>query len=89
MNRIVTAEISATNPRKSTVQPIEALNLPDALLKVQTVGAVAGLSTSSIFRKVAAGEFPEPIRLGKRCTRWKSGAVRAWLAAQGPQATAS
>ena len=72
--------------RKSTAQPIEALNLPDALLKVQTVCAVVGMSTSSIFRKLAAGQFPAPVRLGTRCTRWKAGDVRAWLAAQGPQA---
>jgi prophage regulatory protein len=63
-------------------QPIEALTLPDALLKVQTVCAATGLSSATIFRKTAAGAFPAPVRLGARCTRWKSGDVRSWLAAQ-------
>lgn len=51
---------------------------------VQTVAAVTGLSASTIFRKLAADppQFCAPIRLGKRCTRWKSACVRAWLAAQ-------
>ena len=74
--------------RKITRQPIESFNLTEALLKVQTVGSVTGLSASSIFRKVASGEFPEPVRFGKRCTRWKASGVRAWLTAQGPQAVA-
>ncbi|MDP2005528.1 MAG: AlpA family phage regulatory protein [Rubrivivax sp.] len=63
-------------------QPIEAASLPDALLKVQTVCAVVGLSSPTIYRKVATGDFPEPVRLGARCTRWKSGDVQSWLAAQ-------
>lgn len=74
--------------RGTTTQPLEAVNLPDALLKVATVGAVTALSASSIFRKTAAGEFPEPVRLGARCTRWRAADVRAWLAAQGASTAA-
>ena len=70
--------------RGARFQPLEAASLPDALLKIQTVAAITGLSPSTIFRKLAADppQFPEPVRLGKRCTRWKSASVRAWLAAQ-------
>jgi len=67
-------------------QPLHAAQLPDALLKVHTVGAVTGLSASSIFRKTAAGEFPAPIKLGARCTRWRARDVRAWLASLTPTA---
>lgn len=63
-------------------QPIEAVNLPNALLKVQTITAAAGISSATIYRKVATGDFPAPVRLGARCTRWKSGDVQAWMAAQ-------
>ena len=70
--------------RRAIPQPLEAASLPDALLKIQTVAAVTGLSPSTIFRKLAADppQFPAPIRLGKRCTRWRSACVRAWLSAQ-------
>jgi prophage regulatory protein len=60
-------------------QPIAAAQLADALLKIQTVVAVTGLSASTVYRRVAAGTFPEPIDLGKRCKRWKSGAVTSWI----------
>ena len=84
---VTTADHSAPatdkpHKRGAIPQPLEAASLPDALLKIQTVATVTALSASSIFRKTAAGEFPEPIRLGKRCTRWRASCVRAWLAAQ-------
>jgi prophage regulatory protein len=70
--------------RRPVPQPLEAASLPDSLLKIQTVAAVTGLSASTIFRKLAADppQFPEPVRLGLRCTRWRSADVRDWLAAQ-------
>ena len=90
VSRAVTAALDATTKgnnkaiRGAIPQPLEAASLPDALLKIQTVAAITGLSPSTIFRKLAADppQFPEPVRLGKRCTRWKSASVRAWLAAQ-------
>lgn len=66
--------------RRGNPQSLDAASVPDALLKVQTVSTLTGLSTSSIFRKTAAGEFPQPVRLGQRCTRWRAGAVTQWLA---------
>jgi len=68
---------AALNP-----QPLHAAQIADALLKKPTVSAVTGLSGSTIDRKTAAGEFPQPVRLGSRCTRWRAGDVTAWLAAQ-------
>ena len=77
-------DLSKVKRQRSNVsrQPIEAVTLPDALLKMQTVCSAVGLSSATIYRKVATGDFPEPVRLGARCTRWKSGCVQAWLAAQ-------
>jgi predicted DNA-binding transcriptional regulator AlpA len=69
--------------RGSNPQPLDAARHSGALLHVRTVCALAGLSASSIYRKVAAREFPEPVRLGRRCTRWRAGDVTAWLAQVG------
>ncbi len=74
------------NQRKESAfsrQPLDAVQLSDALLRMQTVAQATGLSTATIYRKLAAGEFPEPVRLGARCTRWKAADVRAWIQAQG------
>ena len=65
------------------LQPLHVLQLEDALLRIKTVSHTVGLSTATVYRKLAAGEFPKPVRLGSRCTRWKAADVRAWIQAQG------
>ena len=44
-------------------------------------------TASSLWRKVAAGTFPKPTKLGARTTAWRVGDVRAWLEAQNVEAT--
>ena len=39
-------------------------------------------SSPTLWRKVAAGTFPKPIKLSQRVTCWNVGAVRAWMTAQ-------
>jgi prophage regulatory protein len=63
-------------------QPLHALQIADALLKIQTVISVTGLSESSIRRKVVVGEFPQPVKDGTRCTRWIAAHVTEWLRAK-------
>lgn len=70
--------------RKSAHQPLEAAALPNALLTLRTVTAITGLSASTIYRKLAGGHFPSPVRLGSRCTRFPAQKVREWLAQQTP-----
>lgn len=74
------------DPQRGTAripQSLQALQLSDALLRIQTVAQATGLSDATIYRKLASGDFPEPVRLGKRCTRWKAADVRSWIQAQG------
>ena len=65
-----------------TAQPLHALQLEDALLKIETVIQATGLSAATIYRKVAAGELTI-VKLGKRCSRFRAADVRAWIQAQG------
>ena len=81
-----TAESSRAQPVRGNdrnPQSLEALQLSDALLRIATVRQATGLSTATIYRKLNAGEFPQPVRLGARCSRWKAEDVRAWIQAQG------
>ncbi len=64
------------------VQPLDALQLPDALLQIQVVVRATGLSVTTIYRKVAAGELAI-VKMGKRCTRFRAADVRAVINAQG------
>lgn len=68
--------------RTHAQQPLDAAQVPEALLRLRTVEAITGLSRSTIYAKLKAGEFVEPIRLGARCTRFRAGDIQAWLIAQ-------
>lgn len=84
MSAVIQAETgAATKPRNRPHQPLHAAQLAEALLRLSTVEAITGLGRSTIYAKLKAGEFVEPVRLGTRCTRWKAGDIQAWLAAQG------
>ncbi len=52
------------------------------ILRLPQVLARTGLSRSTIYAKVAAGEFPEPINLGGRAVGWLADEVEAWLVAR-------
>ena len=49
------------------------------IMKRPAVEAQTGLSRSSLYRKIQAGEFPAPVRLGKRAVGWNSKAVERWI----------
>jgi len=69
---------SPRRERKSG-QSLDAVHIPDALLKITTVITITGLSESTIRRKVAASQFPPPVKDGARCTRWVARDLSAWL----------
>lgn len=64
------------------LQPLEAASYSEALLRLTTVEALTGLSRSTIYARMAQNAFPQPIRLGLRCTRFRAGDIQAWLMAQ-------
>ncbi|HQR19791.1 MAG TPA: AlpA family phage regulatory protein [Burkholderiaceae bacterium] len=39
-----------------------------------------GFGKTSLYRMIAAGEFPPPSRVGKRAVGWPSDQVDAWIA---------
>ena len=43
--------------------------------------ALLPFSAATLWRKVAAGTFPKPIKLSKRVTAWRVGDVRSYLQA--------
>lgn len=56
-------------------------DLPDAaLIPIVVVMDVVGKRKTSIYAGVKSGKFPTPEKFGTRCTRWRVGTVRKWLA---------
>lgn len=76
--------VGTSEKRKRCINPqsLEATKLDDALLQISTIKHQTGLSAATIYRKVKAGEFPQPVRLSARCSRWRAAEVRAWICSQ-------
>jgi len=41
-----------------------------------------GFSAPTLWRKVKAGTFPKPVKLGQNMTAWRCEEVQAWMEAQ-------
>ena len=69
--------------RNSTPQPLQAAQISNALLKLETAAVLSGVSVPTLYRKAASDPtFPKLIKMGKRCTRIRAGELMAWLDAQ-------
>lgn len=51
-----------------------------ALVPIKLVRPVVGLKDSSLYERISAGTFPRPLRLSYRCSRFRAGDIRRWLA---------
>lgn len=76
-------QLSLYRQKRPPLQTVHSLQIPEALLKIQTVIEVTGRSETTIRRLVAQGKFPAPVKDGNRCTRWVAGQVSNWLRAKG------
>lgn len=66
----------------NNLQPLEAVAVPDALLKLKTVAALSGLGRTSLYSRINAGELAV-VRLGKRCTRVRASEAQRFLQSLG------
>jgi predicted DNA-binding transcriptional regulator AlpA len=70
-------------PKRGGNQPLHAAQIADALLTLRTASAVAGLSEATLYRKAKTDPtFPTLVKMGKRCTRIRAGALTALLASK-------
>ncbi|HEX4078246.1 MAG TPA: AlpA family transcriptional regulator [Rhizomicrobium sp.] len=53
--------------------------MTDRILRRREVELRIGLSRSTIYEGIAQGEFPKPIKLGKRAVGWPESVIVAWL----------
>lgn len=56
-----------------------SLNAEPAFYRLADVIRITALSRSSIYRRIAAGEFPPQVSLGGRATGWRREALQAWI----------
>lgn len=54
------------------------------MLDVKQAAALCNIGVSTLWKLVKEGGFPEPIRFGERCTRWRKQDVAAWACSLEP-----
>ena len=52
---------------------------PTRCVRGREVAEMLDISLRTLYRKVAKGEFPGPIRIGEGTTRWRLRDVQIWL----------
>lgn len=71
---------------KLPTRPRPTIESPDVLWRQREVLAVVPIGASSLWRLVAEGEFPKPIRLTPRTVAWRATEVREWIAQRAQEA---
>ena len=71
----------ATLPARSTSQRPPALPETGFLRQPQVLAFVP-ISKSTLWRRVQARTFPEPVKLSARITVWRAEDIRCWIAQQ-------
>lgn len=56
--------------------------MANSILRLPTVKARTGLSRSTIYLRISAGQFPKPINLGYRAVGWLESEIDAWLSSR-------
>lgn len=51
----------------------------DPLLGRSAVCDAAGISVSTLYKKMSEGIFPKPVKIGSSAVRWRQSEVQAWL----------
>lgn len=71
----------ACEPRAKR-QPFEGKSRPiDRLLRIAEVSEMTGLGKTTIYKLMKASEspFPQAIKLGSACARWRESEVMLWM----------
>ena len=53
--------------------------MSDSLLRRPDVEELTGLSRAWLYAAMQRGEFPRPLRIGKRAVRWPKSVVNEWI----------
>lgn len=54
----------------------------EALLKFEEVRRRVGFERTMLYGLIRKGEFPAPLRLSHRCSRWQASKVQQWIEEQ-------
>lgn len=55
---------------------------PGRLIRRGEVLRLVGFSKSTLYERIAAGDFPRPVRVAPRCVAWVEADVLEWIEAR-------
>ncbi|MGR6981771.1 helix-turn-helix transcriptional regulator [Testudinibacter sp. P27/CKL/0425] len=61
------------------IDTTENRKLLKQLLTLKEVKTVTGLSTTTIYKHMEAGEFPKPKKCGSRAVRWRLADIESYI----------
>lgn len=61
----------------------QSTNTPKRVLNQKDVLSLIGISKTTLWRMIASGKFPPPIKIGERLNGWRVEVFEQWLAAKG------
>lgn len=62
-------------PRQNSAAP----GFRPAFYRMKDVIRITALSRPTLYRRIAAGRFPAPVKLGGRASGWPAQALQAWI----------
>lgn len=79
------AKVAACRALPTTpAAPVSTLTLPETgFLRQSQVLAFVPISKSTLWRRIQARTFPEPVKLSERVTVWRAEDIRRWITQQG------
>lgn len=76
-------------PATTMVAPLASRPTPalpeTGFLRQPQVLAFVPISKSTLWRRIQARTFPEPLKLSQRVTVWRAEDIRRWIAQQSPE----
>jgi prophage regulatory protein len=54
------------------------MQVPQKFLRRREVTSITGLPTSTLYEKIARGEFPRPVQISTRRVAWLESEIAAW-----------
>jgi predicted DNA-binding transcriptional regulator AlpA len=68
------------NSQCSEERDIQGLPPTGFVRQAQLIPHIIPISSSTLWRKVKAGDFPAPVKLSSRVTAWRVEDLREWMA---------
>jgi prophage regulatory protein len=65
-------------PSDTRLPGVKGMTL-DRILRLPMLREITGLSGATLYRRIAEGTFPRPVKLGPNSVGWKASEVQEWM----------